>query len=622
MLAPADRRLLLDVLAPPEGYALDHALGTTFTLDLLALLRVPLAATALPWSGREGAPVDNPFALLTALRRNAAKVSLYCHAGATTVPARHIPLLAFLEDAVLPVTPPRRGGVFHPKIWLLRFGPDDPDDPVAYRLVVLSRNLTFDRSWDTALALEGELRDRRRGYAPNRPLSDFVAALPGMARAARTKVSQAAEQRAALLADEVRRVEWSPPPGFHDVAFHAIGHDRRPRWPVGDVHRLLVISPFVEAGAITRLRERVPGELALVGRFDELMRLDAAALEALDEVEVFDDAAAVLDVDEPPVDDTSDVAADREHAPELSGLHAKVFVGKRGHRAVVWVGSANASQAAFERNVEFMVELEGSHGQHGIDQLRDALRESRLLIPFRPGEPAQSDEAAEALQRTLERVAHALAAGGLRARADPVADGQWRITLRSAAPVDLEGLRLDARPLADQILRRVDLDASPACSFAPTGLSSVTPFFALRLSGRTTAGARQLDVTVRLPVEGLPDGRMEAVTAELLSDRERLLRFILVLLSDGNDVDRMLGELSDLLSERRAGRAPGSSRAAIGLPLLEPMLRALHRSPERLEEIDRLLADIRTAGASTADLLPPELEALWSAVGKVRKTRQ
>ena len=276
MLAPADRRLLLDVLAPPEGYALDHALGTTYTLDLLALLRVPLAATALPWSGSDGGPVDNPFALLTALRRNAGKVSLYCHAGATKVPARHVPLLAFLEDAVLPVTPPRRGGVFHPKLWLLRFRPDDAEDPVRYRLVVLSRNLTFDRSWDTALVA------RRRAARPQASGSGATARWPTSsrpyppwrARRARTSPTTALE-RASLLADEVRRVEWWPPDGFHELAFHPIGHDRRPRWPIDDVRRLMVISPFVEAGALAALRTQVPDELTLVGRFEELARLDA-----------------------------------------------------------------------------------------------------------------------------------------------------------------------------------------------------------------------------------------------------------------------------------------------------------------------------------------------------------
>lgn len=121
-----------------------------------------------------------------------------------------------------------------------------------------------------------------------------------------------------------------------------------------------------------------------------------------------------------------------------------------------------------------------------------------------------------------------------------------------------------------------------------------------------------------LPLEGAPDGRVEAVTAELLSDRERLLRFILVLLSEGSDVDRVLDELMDISNERSAGGSTGSTGGVLGLPLLEPLLRALHRSPERLDEIDRLLADIRTAGGSTAELLPPELEAVWATIAAVR----
>lgn len=612
MLAPADRRLLLDVLAPPDGYRLDHALGTTYTLDLLALLRVPLAATTLPWAGREGEPVNNPFALLTALRRNAGKVSLYCHAGATKVPARHVSLLAFLEDAVHPVTPPRPGGVFHPKVWVLRFAPDDADEPVRYRLAVLSRNLTFDRSWDVALALDGELRARRRAFASNRPLSDFIAALPLMARAAGTVLSAAATERAALLADEVRRVDWTLPADFHKLAFHPIGHDGRGTWPVDDVRRLMVISPFVDGSALARLREQVSEDLTLVGRFDELSRLEPSLLASLDEVELFDDAAAVLDVDDR-IDDRPD------DDPELSGLHAKLLVGKRGHRAVVYVGSANATRAAFERNVELLVELEGSHAQHGIDALRRALTESRLLTPFKPGSPVAVDEAADALTRRLERVVHALAAGGLRAVVEPVADKRWRTTLQRAAAVDLADLRLAARPLPDQTLRAVDLDASPACSFPPTGLSSVTAFFALRLSGRTASGEQQHDAVVRLPLDGAPSGRVEAVTAELLSDRERLLRFILILLSEDGDADRMLDELSDLADETRAGGSAVSAAGVLGLPLLEPLLRALHRSPERLDEIDRLLSDIRTAGGSTAELLPPELEAVWATIAAVRR---
>ena len=623
MLAPTERRLLLDVLAPPEGYALDHALGTTYTLDLLALLRVPLAATTLPWSGAQGGPVDNPFALLTALRRNAGKVSLYCHAGATKVPARHIPLLAFLEDAVHPVTPPRRGGVFHPKLWLLRFAPDEPEDPVRYRLVVLSRNLTFDRSWDVALTIDGDLRDRQRGFSLNRPLAEFITSLPSMARAAGTEIPEAARGRAALLSDEVRRVEWSLPDGFHAMTFHPIGHDARSSWPVSNVRRLMVLSPFVTAPALSAWREQVPDDLTVVGRFEELARLEPETIESLDEVEIFDDPAALLDVDEAGTATDLDEQTGDSESPELSGLHAKVFVGKRGHCAVVYLGSANATEGAFERNVEFMVELEGSHGQHGIDSLQKALRDARLLTPFKAGAVEEADEAGEALQRALEQAAHALSAGGLRASTETVGDGRWRTTLHRAGDVRIGELRLEARPLSDHTLRPVDLEASPACTFPPTGIASVTSFFALRLSGRSAGGERHLDVTARLPLDGAPEGRAEAVTADLLSDRDRLLRFILILLSDDVDVDRMLDELGGLLADRRAGVSSASSAAMgpLGLPLLEPMLRALHRAPERLDEIDKLLEDIRTAGGSTTDLLPPELDELWATVTAARTDR-
>jgi len=49
MLSTRDRRLLLDALRPPTGYQLDRGIGSTFSLDLLALLTAPLAFTFFDW---------------------------------------------------------------------------------------------------------------------------------------------------------------------------------------------------------------------------------------------------------------------------------------------------------------------------------------------------------------------------------------------------------------------------------------------------------------------------------------------------------------------------------------------------------------------------------------------
>ena len=69
------------------------------------------------------------------------------------------PLFQYLEEIVLGVTPPHPEGIFHPKIWMLRYKEQDGKN-VIYRFLCLSRNITFDKSWDTILTLEGEVRGR------------------------------------------------------------------------------------------------------------------------------------------------------------------------------------------------------------------------------------------------------------------------------------------------------------------------------------------------------------------------------------------------------------------------------------------------------------------------------
>ena len=209
MFEPGQRRLLHDTLRPPEGYRFDCAVGTTFTLDLLALLSVPLAFTFRDPEDGEGQLASDPLALLESARRHASRTVLFCHGGQTSVPRPGQPALAFLEQSVVTALPPSRNGaqgVFHPKIWALRYQSEGM--PTRYRLVCQSRNLTFDRSWDASLAIDGELAERQRGFSLNGPLSEFVRALPGLACQPISNDQQAIVDQ---VADELRRVALDLP---------------------------------------------------------------------------------------------------------------------------------------------------------------------------------------------------------------------------------------------------------------------------------------------------------------------------------------------------------------------------------------------------------------------------
>ena len=244
VLAPDSRELLLDALRPPAGYSLDRAVATTFTLDLETALTVPLA-----FAGFRLDEQPDPVEVMQALRGMSERIDIFCQAGAIHAGKWPSDLLALLEDVVHEVRRPRPGHIFHPKTWLLRFR-DESQEP-SYRLLVLSRNLTADRSWDTILWLDGW--PARRLSASSAPLARFVGALPELAV---TPVPTDRHATLTELADELRRVDWELPNGVREARFHPIGLPYARQFPVEEHfsgYRKLVISPFVREGAIRRI---------------------------------------------------------------------------------------------------------------------------------------------------------------------------------------------------------------------------------------------------------------------------------------------------------------------------------------------------------------------------------
>ena len=81
MLSPDTRTIAIDLLRPPAGCRLDKAVLTTYSLDLEALLALPLAVLAHADGGMEELLAD-PLLLLEALRQ--AGASQACLVGAVS----------------------------------------------------------------------------------------------------------------------------------------------------------------------------------------------------------------------------------------------------------------------------------------------------------------------------------------------------------------------------------------------------------------------------------------------------------------------------------------------------------------------------------------------------------
>lgn len=609
MLEPKDRQLLLEALRPPVGFHFDEGIGTTYTLDLVALLTAPLAFTWFEQKDNAGADgsVDS-LEIVESLRRYADRLTLFCHAGRIALPKAHYPQLAFLENAIVECLPPR-GGAFHPKVWVLRFEADEGDE-VRYRMLCLSRNLTFSRAWDTMLTFDGILK--KGVVAKSRGLADFVRALP--AQAARKDLHERVRNRTELLASEVERVQFEPPENVLDFTFHPIGIDNRRKGPLDALEgskRLIVVSPFLAGSRLAELAE---------GRSDMVVVSTASQLEGLSQSPREGVRYYTLSERLRPESDDDDGSPKGEaEAIELSDLHAKLYVTEHGAMAHVLTGSANATRAGFEKNVEFMVELVGHRKWFGFDAMMEPVKgEIRFINLLQPADDIvgkeQVPDEVEALERQLDDLRTVLAGAGLEIHVAPVSEGAFDLELKTKTTIDVPaGVKATCWPSAVSTagvpLLFTEADAVVA-KFPSTSLQGVTAFMAFELTGRVGEVERTVDFVLTLPLFGAPEGRREQVLRSLVRDRSRMLRFLWLLLADEvADVPDMLGA-----STRRAGDGDGAGIVTFAAGgLFEVLLKNLDRSPQRLDYLHGLMTELRKDTDET-DLFPEGFDAIWQPI--------
>lgn len=377
MLSPDTRALLTDALRPPDGFRVDIAIATSYSLDLTALLLAPLSFALHDYDSNDVDRVD-PIRLLEAVRRYADHTTVFCQAGAIHVPTSYRSILAFAEDSVCEVMPPIPGRVFHPKIWVIRFA--DAEGHHAHRVLCLSRNLTFDRSWDTLLRLEQRDEGASGPEVDPAPLVQFVERLPELCV---RPLSVDREAQVSALAASIRSCSFEIPDGFDTMTFFPLGLSTTAASPFPTrADKILAISAFLDAKTTSELTSLAP-DVKVVSRPESFDRVGSSAMAESAQAYSLQRSAEVEVGDE--LREPVRAVIESDGVPE--GLHAKTFIFDAGDRAVVVTGSANATQAGFGGNVEFDVVLEGPRSSCGTSAVWDGSKEtpglSRLVDRMR-----------------------------------------------------------------------------------------------------------------------------------------------------------------------------------------------------------------------------------------------
>lgn len=586
MLSPDQRAVAMELLRPPAGYRIDQIVLTSYSLDLDVLLALPLAVLAHSDRGVDEL-LEDPMLVIEALREAGERLHVFVDEGGIAVPHANRALYTLLETCVHPVRAPG-GGAFHAKVWLVRFVDDDQQPLI--RVAVSSRNLTFDRSWDVALTSEAVPETRR--VKESRPLADLVRAVPGMAvRGMESDVAEVLTR----LADEVDHASFPAPDRYSGaVKFEVMGLTGKvqaPWRPAQSGSMLLAMAPFVSRTGLDALAAVGTGERILISRPEELDETAEEALVAWQQVLVLSEAA----LDEP--DDAGSRPAD---------LHAKLIALEHDRQVTWYVGSANLTAAALTgRNIEVMATVTGPRGNRGSGKGFGIHRfqESgflNLCEPYRRTERPAEDEALKAGKRLLEQAEASLLRAELRVRCRAEGD-EWRWSLEGQVEVPAA---VDASCWPVSLTENNARPLTMPCEWT-LPISRLTAFVAFRL--KVGPDVDDLCLVLKLPVDRMPEGRVAHVLRTLIDSPEKFLKFLRALLGG-------LEGMADWAEDQGGGAWQGEWAAGLGgETLLEDLVRAAARDPERLEPVRRLIKDLR-ATPEGREIVPDDLYAVWQVV--------
>ena len=606
MLDPDSRSLYISAFIPPPGMVFDEAIATTFSMDPVLLLEAPLHLALMTDANTSE---KDPLPILEAMRRYSKSITVYVQKGRIYVPVKPNPVFGLLEEMIVEVNAPA-GGVFHPKIWAIRFSSPNKESSMI-RLLILTRNMTTDPSWDISLRLEGAMVEDKEKVV-NEPLAHFFRELPKLAP---TGVSQARREQSIRFSEYIRKVEWELPDDFDKLAFYLLGTGTgKLDWYPPESDRMAIISPFCSDEVLQTLAEKTKHAVALISTPELMHGLQEDTVGCFSRCWYLNKAAETEEGEDKDNEETEGVFS--------AGLHAKAYLFETDHgRTHLVTGSANATNAALlnSKNIEILVGLEGKTDKVG--GIKGLLHEDGLgkyLVPFDAGDQGNTDidPQMQKAEKCIDNARRKLAEAQLSLKCNKASgDDLWTLTLVGNIP-SLDGIQTaTAWPITVTENSGASLTGnnSGEISLGEFSTSSVTGLVAFELRSCHRPDF-SVSFVMNLPIEGIPAERNSAILETVVRNQDGFIKYILLLLGDeaanGNASSGFGTRFDKWISKLSSGEE---------IPLLEEMVRAYSRHPDRLSEISRLIHDMLSRGNAN-QVVPEKFLKLWkvfeSALGE------
>jgi HKD family nuclease len=589
-------------LIPPPGYELVRAIGTTYSLELEALMVLPVA---LFYSQlMDGTSDDLRFDMLDSITKAASKITVFCQNGKIKIPKRYHNLMAYWEEGICEVTMPTFASSFHPKVWVIRY--ESAGEPAIYRVIVMSRNLTFARDWDVAFSTQGVVGKT----AVNDNLS-MVQFLQYLNKFTARKVKTQGISKDFL--DDLINVQFDIPAHFSSLEFHPIGISTKTdkgsnqfKLNSESWDDLLAISPFVDETTINLLKAKTKNRFHLLAREEEM---DCVPLEALKGVDCWQFSRTLRDAEL--LEQLSESGID----VSSQDIHAKMYIAKKGNRSQWYMGSANCSNPAFTgRNVEFMISL--SSTRRGLDPegILDSLtnKTSNASFPLFEGYtplPSMPDSEFKSMEQYVRKLIFDISKLNFQGIANKREDASvydLKISVDTSKLEIKERYSILLKPLQEQkLLPELLSYGTPQVieKFKGYPESTLSAFLGIEIQHAEFPSKSFL---VRMEIE-LPESRLSKIFTTLIDSNDKFLRYLQFLL--GNEANDLINRNITPHQHKNTSEESAWNLENYSIPVFEKLLVAASRYPDKLKAVERLIARIEEE--SEGNIITPEFKAFW-----------
>lgn len=547
-----------------DGFVVDYAICTTYSLDMPTLLSVPFMLGTMAELTED--TMHSPHFILEAINRSADKFAVFCNAGCIAVPQANSKLYSLLERSVVQVTLPNKGNGyinFHPKLWVIKeTNPETGEKQI--KLVVLSRNLTCSHDLDVVCEMVGKIETKpatEKARKKHAPLADFLTWL------IEKEESSTIKKKIKAICEDIHCIERfnledSP---FEDYNFFPMGisqHDGTSKCLEQNILKhaaeMLIISPFVDHNVLKKMVNCTPNaKKTLITRHSSIKP---------DMIEMFNHGVYA----------PKEVLTDKVEKDVIVDLHEKVYFirSQEGNQSYnrLYLGSTNATTNGFGRNVEFLLQLQFSPYKTFYDKFRselindsdECMFEKVVAIP--DDDTTKEDVPNEMVLRT--------AIAAIQKAEVNSCESLYSITIHCCQS-QLPKQSLSLYPLGCE---GIESNLADGIVFTDLELSMLTEFYVIQTG--------DLHRVIKIPTTGMPEERDTAIFRSIINTKAKFINYLSFMLTD--DIEQYIVETQLLEKENDSDKA-SSLEQQICTSLYEDMVRKAYTHPERIAAIRQLI---------------------------------